>query len=553
MSSTGGRRRGGSFHVDDDDVQGGDSVQFMTPYYEGGSDGPEPLDLSKICLDDPNMYGKENHDDNEEEEQFYSRGRSRSRSVHENDSVVPVNPVTIGANDSQGINHGTAVDDYGNHPDGPKHNNDLIERTGPLQHREVLALKKGLEEAVHSINRDQSREDEEERMAADAEKRKRLLLSSRNHSNPTAAGGASDAAATRRGKILMLGDSGVGKSSLILRWTLDTFSPSLTSTVGVNFKTRKVTVRDEVMQVQVWDTAGQEQFHKITTSYYKGAHGIMLVYDVSDAKSLENVEYWIKNIKSHASDTVQVALIGNKCDLRGLAGDNSKNNNNNNNSSNSSSNNNNSNSASASVKSTASSNSTGPPLVCVDYERGEEVAMKFGIPFFETSAKESDNVDLAFLTLSELIMDSLSQQQACAHGGGVGGGTQAGLDRRNQFPQHHHHNSHYGSNSSNLSAAGAGSAAAANASDASGLNNGKSSNNKGKFGILSKGDGKKKGNSKLSSFRKQQQQQQEKKNTGTLRKTSSKDSNDSTSTASDTSTNSCSATLQDGKEKCTIS
>lgn len=200
-------------------------------------------------------------------------------------------------------------------------------------------------------------------MAADAEKRKRLLLANNISNN-------SSAEATRRVKILMLGDSGVGKSSLIMRWTLDTFSPSLVSTVGVNFKSRKVTIYNELIQVQVWDTAGQEQFHKITTSYYKGAQGIMLVYDVTDPSSLANIEYWIKNIKSHASDTVQVALIGNKTDLR-----------------------NNSNSSVTSKS------------VC-DTERGEEIAHKFGIPFFETSAKESNNVDIAFLTLVEHIVEN---------------------------------------------------------------------------------------------------------------------------------------------------
>lgn len=112
-------------------------------------------------------------------------------------------------------------------------------------------------------------------MAADAEKRKRLLLSNstRNSiSNKDGTLSLNDSAANRRVKILMLGDSGVGKSSLILRWTLDTFSPSLTSTVGVNFKSRKINVANELTQVQVWDTAGQEHFHKITTSYYKGSY-----------------------------------------------------------------------------------------------------------------------------------------------------------------------------------------------------------------------------------------------------------------------------------------
>ena len=250
-------------------------------------------------------------------------------------------------------------------------------------------------------------------MAADAEKRKRLLLSSRTHMSSSSAPGLglapnNDAAATHRAKVLMLGDSGVGKSSLILRWTLDTFAPSLTSTVGVNFKSRKVMVRDELVQVQVWDTAGQEQFHKITTSYYRGAQGIMLVYDVSDQKSLDNVEYWIKNIKSHASDTVQVALIGNKTDLRD--------------------------------PSNHDPNSTEPPPVCVDTERGQEIAQKFGIPFFETSAKESHNVDHAFMTLAEHIVDVLSPHHLRIPGFGAAGPQRS--HSTSTFGQHGHSHGH---------------------------------------------------------------------------------------------------------------
>lgn len=199
-------------------------------------------------------------------------------------------------------------------------------------------------------------------MAADAEKRKRLLAANQMNN------GNANTDPARRIKLLLLGDSGVGKSSLIVRWTHDTFSPSLVSTVGVNFKNKKVTFRGECLQVQVWDTAGQEQFHKITTSYYKGAQGIMLVYDVSDANSLANVEYWIKNIKTHASDSVQVVLVGNKIDLR----------------------------------------NTDSEKKCADTQRGKDISCKFGVSFFETSAKDSSNVEDAFMTLVGHIADATS-------------------------------------------------------------------------------------------------------------------------------------------------
>jgi Ras-related protein Rab-1A len=114
--------------------------------------------------------------------------------------------------------------------------------------------------------------------------------------------------------------AGVGKSSIIQRYISDTFCPSLVSTLGVDLKTKRVHVDDKNIQVQVWDTAGQAAFHKITTSYYKGSNAILLVYDISDRNTFTNIEYWVKSIREKATKDVQVALIGNKSDLRQLAG-----------------------------------------------------------------------------------------------------------------------------------------------------------------------------------------------------------------------------------------
>jgi small GTP-binding protein len=144
---------------------------------------------------------------------------------------------------------------------------------------------------------------------------------------------------------------------------MDTFSATLLGTVGVDFKAKKVCLEGENLQIQVWDTAGQEQFHKITTSYYKGANGIMLVYDVTDEKSANEVNYWMKNIKSHAADNVSVVMVANKADLL---------------------------------------MSNDSPILIT----GRNNAKKNEIQHFFTSAKDSSGVDDAFMSLVKLIVSS---------------------------------------------------------------------------------------------------------------------------------------------------
>eukprot|EP00124_Ichthyophonus_hoferi_P002977 Ihof_evm1s231 gene=Ihof_evmTU1s231 len=116
-------------------------------------------------------------------------------------------------------------------------------------------------------------------------------------------------------KLLLIGDSGVGKSCLLMRFCEDTFTPSFITTIGIDFKVRTVTLDGKKIKLQIWDTAGQERFRTITTAYYRGAMGILLVYDVTNRQSFENTRTWLKNIEQHAVEDVNKAIIGNKADM----------------------------------------------------------------------------------------------------------------------------------------------------------------------------------------------------------------------------------------------
>jgi len=120
-------------------------------------------------------------------------------------------------------------------------------------------------------------------------------------------------------KLLLLGDSGVGKTSLLLRYSENRFDSTVLSTAGVDYKVQMLDMEGRRVKCQVWDTAGQQRFHQITHTYYKSAHGIVLVYDVSDATeaSFHNVKYWMENITKHASSHVLRILVGNKSDVKG--------------------------------------------------------------------------------------------------------------------------------------------------------------------------------------------------------------------------------------------
>ncbi|VDO81142.1 unnamed protein product [Heligmosomoides polygyrus] len=168
-------------------------------------------------------------------------------------------------------------------------------------------------------------------------------------------------------KLLLIGDSGVGKSCLLLRFADDTYTESYISTIGVDFKIRTIELDGKTIKLQIWDTAGQERFRTITSSYYRGAHGIIVVYDITDQESFNNVKQWLQEIDRYACENVNKLLVGNKCDLT----------------------------AKRAVETTAA----------------KEYADQLGIPFLETSAKSSTNVEQAFLTMAAEIKSRMGPVQ----------------------------------------------------------------------------------------------------------------------------------------------
>jgi|EP00945_MAST-04E_sp_MAST-4E-sp1_P002450 small GTP-binding protein len=161
-------------------------------------------------------------------------------------------------------------------------------------------------------------------------------------------------------KVLLLGDSGVGKTCLLQRYQENNYKHNFISTVGIDFKVHYLTVEGKRVKCQVWDTAGQERFHVITRAYYKGSHGIVLVYDITEKETFTNIEYWMDNISKHANQNVMKLLVGNKADL-------------------------------------AKKRQT-------ETEEAEGVAAKYGCKYFETSAKNGDNVEEAFYEIARQIV-----------------------------------------------------------------------------------------------------------------------------------------------------
>ena len=168
-------------------------------------------------------------------------------------------------------------------------------------------------------------------------------------------------------KVLLLGDSTVGKTCFLLRYCDKSFQDAHLSTIGLDYRLRTMTLKNnKTIKLQIWDTDGQDRFRAITKNYYKGANGIILIYDVTNSQTFENVKNWITQIKEEASKNVVIYLAANKIDVA-------------------------------------------DDLKVITPEEGQKMADEYHMPFFETSAKEGININEIFEDIVEKVDEVFSK------------------------------------------------------------------------------------------------------------------------------------------------
>ncbi|CAL0329158.1 unnamed protein product [Lupinus luteus] len=177
-------------------------------------------------------------------------------------------------------------------------------------------------------------------------------------------------------KIVLIGDSGVGKSNILSRFTRNEFCLESKSTIGVEFATRTLQVEGKTVKAQIWDTAGQERYRAITSAYYRGAVGALLVYDITKRQTFDNVQRWLRELRDHADSNIVIMMAGNKSDLKHLR--------------------------------------------AVSEDVGQSLAEKEGLSFLETSALEATNVEKAFQTVLGEIYHIVSKKALAAQEASAG-------------------------------------------------------------------------------------------------------------------------------------
>ncbi|KAF7246304.1 Ras-related protein Rab-2A [Varanus komodoensis] len=166
-------------------------------------------------------------------------------------------------------------------------------------------------------------------------------------------------------KYIIIGDTGVGKSCLLLQFTDKRFQPVHDLTIGVEFGARMITIDGKQIKLQIWDTAGQESFRSITRSYYRGAAGALLVYDITRRDTFNHLTTWLEDARQHSNSNMVIMLIGNKSDLESRRE--------------------------------------------VKKEEGEAFAREHGLIFMETSAKTASNVEEAFINTAKEIYEKIQE------------------------------------------------------------------------------------------------------------------------------------------------